>query len=180
MAKTSTSVGPVDLSLDICPGRGIYWPTVVLSWVQMTWAQMYPPILEASIASSGTKLDPVDLSSDVSNWQLSKIDISLSFLYKFYTLVAYISLISMFVFLHGFLSRKVSNRLLVMLTFGQTSGQFDIMSDVSSSPRHFSEMLQNIFESRLSYLTAQKQKFEISHAVSNWKPYEINISLSCL
>ena len=48
MAKSGTKLGPVDLSSDIPPCRGIYWPRAVLSWVQLTWGQTYPPV-EASI-----------------------------------------------------------------------------------------------------------------------------------
>ena len=36
------SRGPVDLSSDVPPGRGIWWPRMVLSWVQLMRAQMYP------------------------------------------------------------------------------------------------------------------------------------------
>ena len=43
MAKSGTNLGPVDLSsylaeqllADLCPGRGIWWPRVELTWVQL-------------------------------------------------------------------------------------------------------------------------------------------------
>ena len=35
MAKSDTKLGPVDLSSDVPPGRGIKWQRVVLSWVSV-------------------------------------------------------------------------------------------------------------------------------------------------
>ena len=47
VVRSGIDLGPVDLSSDV-PPRCIYWPRVVLTWVQLTSAQMYPPA-----ASSG-------------------------------------------------------------------------------------------------------------------------------
>ena len=68
-----TKVGPVDLSSDVPPGRGIQQPRTVLSWVWLTWAQMCPPSRDISwprVVQSWVQLTwsqtytPVEASSD--------------------------------------------------------------------------------------------------------------------
>ena len=36
MVKSGTNLGPVDLSSDVPANRGIQWPRVILTWVQLT------------------------------------------------------------------------------------------------------------------------------------------------
>ena len=57
------------------PSRGISWQRVVLSWVQLTWAQMYPQKRHL-VAKSGIKFD-VDfsfcwLNIEVNWWSLEQ------------------------------------------------------------------------------------------------------------
>ena len=43
MTKFGTTSGQADLGSDVPPGRGIWWPRVVLLEVRLSFGQMYPP-----------------------------------------------------------------------------------------------------------------------------------------
>ena len=50
MVSYGTKLGPVDLSSDVPPGRGIWWPIAVLHQVNMTFGQ---PLGQADLWSDG-------------------------------------------------------------------------------------------------------------------------------
>ena len=57
MVKSCTKLGPVDLSSDVPPSRGIYWPSMVLLQVSFTFGQ---PLGQADLWSD---VPPVEASS---------------------------------------------------------------------------------------------------------------------
>ena len=57
MAKSGTKLGPVDLSSNVPPGRGIWWPRLVLCQVSLTFGQ---PLGQADLLSD---VPPVEVST---------------------------------------------------------------------------------------------------------------------
>ena len=71
MTKDGTNKGPADLSSDVHPGRGIWWPRAVLHKVIVTLGYSFGqtdiqsdvPPLRHLVAKNGTNIGPVGLSS---------------------------------------------------------------------------------------------------------------------
>ena len=72
--KSGINLGQVDLSSEVPPGRGIYWPRAVLCQVSLTFGQsldqadLWSDVSSCRghlVAKTGTNLGPVDLNSDV-------------------------------------------------------------------------------------------------------------------
>ena len=107
-----------------------------------------------------------------SNWEPSDMYISLSFLYKSGTLEAYIYLHSNICFLHIFC--------LGMFSIDSGSSAMAWLMNPLHQGKEFHWNALKLFFNTCNSLSIPKYFFTIFQFFSNWEPYEISISLSCL